>query len=104
VLFEGALVSSSYGNIGRASEVYGDDMVFCFMDTPVDKCIQRIKLRRESKGNTKPLNPSNTIKKNDNVLRSIDKIRDVYKRRVVILDHRKAVGQLLGVFRDAESS
>lgn len=102
VLFEGALVSSSYGNIGRASEIYGDDMVFAFMDTPVETCIEWIKKRRALKGNTKEFNPKNTISKHECVARSIPKIRDEFNRRVVILDHRKATSQVLGLLRNAE--
>ena len=48
VLFEGALVSSSYGNIGRASEAYGDQMVFAFLNTPLQMCLERIVRRREA--------------------------------------------------------
>jgi len=101
VLFEGALVSSSYGNIGRASEIYGDDMVFAFMDTPVETCIQWILKRREAKGNTQPFSDKNTRSKHECVARSIPKIRDEFKRRVVVLDHRKATSQVLGLLRNA---
>lgn len=101
VIFEGALVSSSYGNIGRASEVYGDDFIFAFMDTPVDECIRRIQLRRAAKGNEKPLDPRNTISKYNNVARSIIKIRDHYKRPVIMLDHHKPVSQVLGILNHA---
>src|SRR5690554_107408 len=51
VLFEGALVSSSYGNIGRSSEAYGDQFIFAFMDTPLNTCINRIVERRLARGN-----------------------------------------------------
>jgi hypothetical protein len=101
ILFEGALVSSSYGNIGKASEIYGDDFVFAFMDTPVEECLRRIQARRLAKGNTKPLDPKNTVSKHNNVERSITKIREVYQRRVVILDHRKALSQVLGLLNHA---
>jgi hypothetical protein len=97
VLFEGALVSSSYGNIGRDSEVYGTQFVFAFLDTPLEVCLDRIRKRREAKGNMKPLDPKNTKYKYDNIAKSLPKIRDEFKRRVVILDHRKPVPQLLGL-------
>lgn len=97
VIFEGALVSSSYGNIGRATEVYGDKCVFAFLDTPLEVCLQRIKQRREAKGNFKPLDPKNTEHKYNSVKGSIDKIRDVFKRRVVMLDYRRPVSQLLEI-------
>jgi len=102
VLFEGALVSSSYGTIGRASEVFGDEMVFAFLDTPLEKCIKRVESRRLARGNTKPLDPKNVIVKFKNVERSIRVITEI-GRRVVIIDHRKAVAQILGLF-DAQTS
>ena len=97
VLFEGALVSSSYGNIGRASEVYGEQFVFAFLNTPMSVCLERIRKRREAKGNLKPLNPKNTQYKFDNIQHSIPKIRNGFHRRVIILDYHKAIPQLLGV-------
>lgn len=97
VLFEGALVSSSYGNIGRDSEEYGDQFVFAFLNTPMEVCLERIRRRREAKGNDKPVNPKNTQNKYDNIQRSIPKIRDEFKRRTVILDYRRAIPQLLAL-------
>lgn len=100
VVFEGALVSSSYGNIGRASLEYGDQFVFAFLNTPMSVCLERIKARRLAKGNTKPLDPKNTQYKYDNIEKSISKIRDEFKRRVVIVDYRKALQQILGLLRN----
>lgn len=98
VLFEGALVSSSYGNIGRSSEKYGNDMVFAFLDTPLATCLERIKQRRAAKGNDKPLDPANTEFKFNSVNKSIEKIRSEFGRRVVIIDHTQAVKQTLKLF------
>lgn len=97
VLFEGALVSSSYGNIGRDSTVYGDQFVFAFLNTPLQVCLDRIMQRRKSKGVDKPLNPKNTTSKYENIQKSIPKIRDEFGRRVVVIDYRKAVSQVLGL-------
>ena len=97
VIFEGALISSSYGNIGRASEALGDQMVFAFLDTPLQVCLDRIKARRAARGNTKPLDPKNTANKFKNCNDSITKIRDEFKRRVVVLDYRKPMPQLLAL-------
>ena len=97
VVFEGALVSSSYGNIGRASETYGDQFVFAFLNTPLEVCLKRIVARRVAKGNHKPLNPKNTEGKFNSINSSISKIRNEFGRRVVILDYRKAIAQVLGL-------
>lgn len=102
VIFEGALVSSSYGNIGRDSLVYGDDFVFAFLNTPLPICLERIAARRKAKGNDKPLDPKNTEYKYNNIQKSIPKIRDEFKRRVITLNYLRPVAQLLGVLREAD--
>lgn len=102
VIFEGALVSSSYGNIGRASEKFGDDIVFCFMDTPVNECLRRIKQRRAERGNNKPLNPNNTVKKFRQVNnRSILQFQKA-QRRIVWIDHTRAYEQVMEMINNAE--
>ena len=98
MLFEGALVSSSYGNIGRDSEVYGDQFVFAFLDTPLSVCLERITARRVAKGNMKPLDPKNTQSKYDGIKTWIPRMRDELHRRVVILDYRNPIPPLLKLF------
>jgi hypothetical protein len=102
VLFEGALVSSSYGNIGRASEAYGDEFVFAFLSTPLDVCLGRVAARRRARGDDRPLDPKNTAVKYNNVLGSIPKIRAL-GRRVVVIDHKSAVRRVLELFRESEA-
>lgn len=98
VLFEGALVSSSYGNIGRASEPYGDSFVFAFLDTPLETCLERILQRRVAKGNLKPLDPTNTEFKFHAVAKSRAKMEDVYKRRCVTIPHERPVIATMKLF------
>lgn len=98
VLFEGALVSSSYGNIGRSSEKYGDAVKFAFLDTPLDVCLKRIAQRRAAKGNFEPVDPANTKHKFHSVAKSVEKIKTEFGRRVVIIDHTLAVTQTLKLF------
>lgn len=102
VLFEGALVSSSYGSIGRSSERYGEDYVFAFLDTPLRVCLDRIALRRAARGDARPVDPRNTEGKYTSVLASAVKIQKEFGRRVVWLNYRAALPQLLGLFRSAE--
>lgn len=97
VVFEGALISTNYGTIGEASEAYGDDFIFALLDTPLELCLERVRKRREAKGNMKPLNTKQTETKHRNIYNMCMKIRDQFKRRVVIIDHRKPVSQLLGL-------
>lgn len=98
VLFEGALVSSSYGSIGRNTEIWGENVVFAFLDTPIDKCLERIAQRRAAKGNFEPVNPDNTVGKYVSIERSIAKIRDEFKRNVKIIDHTKPVAEVMKLF------
>lgn len=98
VLFEGALVSSSYGNIGRSSEKYGDDAVFAFLNTPLATCLERIRQRRAAKGIDKPLDPTNTEFKFNSVNKSVEKIRSEFGRRVEVIDYTQAVRQTLKLF------
>ena len=101
VVFEGALVSSSYGNIGRFSETYGNDFVFVFLDTPLQVCLDRIQERRRQRGDDRPVDPRNTEVKYLGVLKSIPKIRDELNRRIVVLNYLNPLPQLLGVLYDS---
>ena len=67
VLFEGLLVSHIYGRYRDLAIEHtrdrGGPFHFAFLDTPLELCIERVTQRRLSKGNTKPLDPTNTIQK-----------------------------------------
>jgi len=94
VVYEGLLSSEYYGRLGVASERYGADHVFAFLDTPIEVCIERVKARRIAKGNLKPLDEANTrgrVKKIDALRR---KLENTFQRKVVILDHTRPGEQL----------
>jgi hypothetical protein len=98
VLFEGALVSSSYGNIGRSSEEFGKNFVFAFMDTPLEICLERVRARRLAKGNEKPLDPKNTTTKWNHVMESIPKIRDEFGRVCTMINHERPVRDVMKLY------
>lgn len=100
VLFEGALVSSSYGSIGEAlNEMLEEDPIFAFLDTPLPLCLERIALRRAARGKTEPVNPHNTTVKFDNVQRTKDQMRKLGSSiRIVDIDHTQPVRQVMGLF------
>jgi hypothetical protein len=50
VFFEGALLSTTYGAQGKASEALGADFIFAFMDTPLATCVERVDARRAAAG------------------------------------------------------
>lgn len=100
VLFEGALVSSSYGNIGRSLDEYmGNGAVFAFLDTPIDVCLERIAARRAARGNFDPVKPDNTVGKFESVARSKLQMAKLGSMiRIVDIDHTQAVKQVLKLF------
>lgn len=107
VLFEGALVSSSYGSIGQAMNNWATqqstDCVFAFLDTPLDKCLSRIAERRQKAwvlagkpGTAPPVNPANTEGKHASVERTkLQMVKLGSAVRQVPIDHTKAVTQVL---------
>lgn len=75
VVFEGLLIStitSRWLDFSREISPQAN-LLFCFLDTPIEECLVRVAARREAKGNTKPLNPSNTINR-------VKAIETTYKR------------------------
>ena len=76
--------------------------MFAFLDTPLSVCLARIAARRLAKGNDKPVDPKNTAVKHANIVKGIPKITGEFGRRGIIIDHRKAVPQVLGLYRNAE--
>lgn len=105
VFYEGLLQSGFYGRIGAASEIFGDDHVFAFLDTPIELCIKRVGDRRIARGNLKPLDPANTEDKYDAIKKLYVKLqggRGIPKRPTVMIDHTKASEQLLEMYREAD--
>lgn len=106
VLFEGALVSSSYGSIGHAMHAHEDETIFAFLDTPLDKCLDRIAARRltawQEKGKPDlppPVNPSNTAGKFESVARTKAQMAKLGSLvRIVDIDHTRPVTQIMRLF------
>lgn len=64
VMFEGLIVCSDYKRLVALHEKYGPDEVLVIgLTTPLDLSISSVQSRRLEKGNTKPLNPTNTESK-----------------------------------------
>jgi hypothetical protein len=99
VVFEGLSVSSGYGRIGKWSEPYGDRMIFAFMDTPPELCIERVIERRKRKGNLKPYDATNLLAKHRAVQSTLRRCRDEFGRRAVILNHLDPVSQVLDLLK-----
>lgn len=96
VLFEGILISTTYGAVGEWSTQYGDDFVFAFMSTPLDTCIARVEARRRAAGNLKTFNCSGLVQK----FATIEKVHSkVYRegRHVLRLNVDDPVSDILGL-------
>lgn len=64
VLFEGLLISHIYGRWAKlAKDVGTGNMLFAFLDTPLEVCLERVKARRVARGNDTPFNETNTRQK-----------------------------------------
>jgi len=102
VFYEGLLGSEYYGKLGACSEQYGEEHVFAFLDTPIEVCIERVKARRLAKGNTTPLNETNTRDRIYKIQRLKDKLIK-NNRNVVTLEYLQANTQALNLYRKSEN-
>lgn len=100
VLFEGALVSCSVGNIGRAM-ASRKDCVVGFLDTPLEECLRRIQARRTARGDERPFKPRNTAVKYQAVERSRPKLEELGLRCVTI-SHKRATPQVMRLLQEAQ--
>lgn len=101
VLFEGVLVSSSYGRVGELMERWGQDAVMAFLDTSLEQCIKNVEKRRKERGDGREFNPTNLTTKFNQITKNKAKIRDAGKLRVETLNFGKGVEQVLALLRSA---
>lgn len=63
MVFEGLMASGVYGRIGEWMEPFKKRVHVLFLDTPYEKCVERVESRREARGNRTELDPTNVKKK-----------------------------------------
>lgn len=102
VVFEGVIVSSSYGRVGRLLEEYGQDAVMAFLDTSLEQCIENVKKRRGARADDREFNPQNLTSKYNQIVKSRVKIAEAGKLRVVDLKFGEALEQVLELLRSAK--
>lgn len=102
VVYEGLLSSEYYGRLGLASERYGDDHIFAFLDTPIEVCIERVKERRLKRGNTKPLDETNTRNRVKKIEALKNKLQYQLKRPVVTLPYQTASTEIWNMLSKVE--
>lgn len=104
VLMEGALLSGSGmgGAVTIAVEPTGCG-VYTFLNTPLEECITRVKIRRAAAGNEKPFDPKNLIKKFESVV-------DCYKNMKAagcdtrLIDYTDIHQPLLDILKEFENA
>lgn len=103
VLFEGVLVSSSYGRVGRLMEEYGyERAVMAFLDTSLEQCIENVEKRRTQRGDYRPFNPHNLTTKYHSVVKSKSKMLAEKKVRVIDLPWKEGAQTVLNLLRASE--
>lgn len=55
VLAEGVLASTVWGSWGEFADKLGTPVAFCYLDTPLDVCLQRIRARQEAAGKVREI-------------------------------------------------
>lgn len=99
VFFEGLLLSTYYGGVGKHMEKFGDNAIFAFMDTPIMVCLERINHRRDVQQSKNKFDPRNTIDKY-NTIENLKGKCTKSGRRVVTIKHNedpfKQITYLLG--------
>lgn len=63
LVFEGLMASGVYGRIGEWMEPFKKRVHILFLDTPYEKCVERVEARRLQRGNRTELDPTNVKKK-----------------------------------------
>lgn len=101
VLFEGVLISSSYGRVGQLMERWGQDAVMAFLDTPLETCIANVERRRQARGDRRPLNPHNLTSKFNQISKSKNKIAGSGKLRVEDVSSTDGAELILKLLRSA---
>lgn len=62
VFFEGLMISHMIGTVGEMQAKLGKDRnILAFLDTPLDKCIERVMIRRMLRKDERPFDPKNVI-------------------------------------------
>jgi hypothetical protein len=101
VLFEGLLLSTYYGGVGKHLEQYGDDFICAFMDTPILTCLERVTHRRDVQGSKNKFNPQLTIDKYNTIERLKIKCKQNGRRVIDIKHDQDPLPQLKTLFMDA---
>lgn len=101
VMFEGLLLSTYFGAVGKYMDSLGDDAIFAFMDTPIITCLERVTHRRDVQQSKNKFNPQNTIDKYNTIEHLKNKCVQNGHRVVTIKHDQDPVVQLNVLLRNA---
>lgn len=94
VIFEGLVGTSTvYGRWLEFSRELNGTFVWAYLTTPLEMCLERVRLRRLRRGMTKPLDPYQTSSKYHTIVRQRKKA-EAAGERVIGLDAVRAPEQL----------
>jgi hypothetical protein len=97
VIYESAFLRAGNGYIEKASKYLGNDMIFAFLNTPVDVCIQRVVQRQLASGRKHgEVKPDNIARGDREIRRALDVLRKA-GRQVVEVSWEHPLESLLGV-------
>lgn len=102
ILFEGVLVSATYGRIGRYLEDFGQQAVMAFLDTTLEQCIENVRKRRDVKFDARVLNPNNLTRKFNEINKIAGKVREEGKIRAETISMKHGPEQVLDILWGAE--
>lgn len=94
VFFEGLMISHMLGTVGAMQAELGKDRnVLAFLDTPLEKCIERVITRRMLRKDDRPFDPKNVIKDHPRVAQSmVNAVAQGYRVRTI--DHTNACNEV----------
>jgi len=90
VVFEGLLMSTFYGAIGRLL-MEARDAAVLFLNTPVETCIARVEARRRAAGNVRPFNSKLLAQKHATIAR----LKPKFGTRAVSVSDRDATAIIM---------
>jgi len=104
VLMEGALLSGSglNGAVTKAVQPTGC-AVYTFLDTPMEECITRVKIRRAAAGNEKTFDPKNLVSKFESVVACYKNLKAAGGYDVRLIDHTDIHPQLITILKEFEA-
>ena len=95
VVFEGLLISTCYGVIGRLLEAH--DSRLLFLDTPLEVCIARVKARRAAASNFRPFNLNLLTQKHATIAR----LKDKFGTRAMSVSDSNATATIMRLLPDS---